>query len=68
MERAKEMFLQYGGNRYYMSLDGVEQIYNSYRVSKETEEEWRREFLDGFFEQKRFGKDALGHTGQLLIS
>lgn len=60
MERAKEMFLQYGGNRYYMSLDGVEQIYNSYRVSKETEEEWRREFLDGFFEQKRFGKDALG--------
>ena len=39
MERAKEMFLQYGGNRYYMSLDGVEQIYNSYRGSKETEEE-----------------------------
>ena len=59
MERAKEMFLQYSGNRYYMSLDGVEQIYDSYRVSKETEEEWRREFLEEFFTQKRYGKDAL---------
>ena len=60
MECAKEMFLQYSGNRYYMSLDGVEQIYDSYRVSKETEEEWRREFLKEFFSQKRYGKDALG--------
>ena len=59
MERAKEMFLQYSGNRYYMSLDGVEQIYDSFRVSKETEEEWRRDFLEDFFAQKRYGKDAL---------
>ena len=60
MERAKEMFLQYGGNRYYMSLDGVEQIYDSFRVSKETEEAWRREFLEQFFMQKSSGKAALG--------
>ncbi len=63
MERAKEMFLQYGGNRYYMSLDGVEQIYNSYRVSKETEEEWRNEFLAQFFTRKQYGKDALRAYG-----
>ena len=60
MERAKEMFLQYCGNRYYMALDGEEQVYNSYRVSKETEEAWRREYLTRFFDAKRTGKKALG--------
>ena len=63
MERAKEMFLQYGGNRYYMSLDGVEQIYDSYRVSKETEEQWRKEFTAQFFTRKQYGKDALRAYG-----
>ena len=60
MERAKELFLHYGGNRYYMSLDGDENEYDRYRVSKETEEEWRREYLDRFLEEERSGRDALG--------
>ncbi|MBQ1787959.1 MAG: hypothetical protein II004_03400 [Erysipelotrichaceae bacterium] len=59
MERAKELFLQYNGNRFYMALDGDEYEYDGYQVSKETEEAWRREYLDKFMQQKRYGKDAL---------
>lgn len=59
-ERAKELFLQYNGNRYYMALNGEEQEYDGYHVSKATEEMWRREYLTQFFEQKRYGREALG--------
>ena len=52
MERAKELFLHYNGNQYYMDLNGDGNEYRSYRVPKETEEAWRREYLDHFFEQK----------------
>ncbi len=58
MERAKEMFLQYNGNRFYMALDGEEQKYDSYQISKETEETWRREYLDQFLQKKQYGKEA----------
>ena len=60
MERAKELFLYYCGNQYYMDLDGDGDEYRSYRVPKEKEEEWRREYLDEFFRQERHGKEALG--------
>ena len=59
MERAKELFMQYGGNRFYMDLNGDGQEYDAYRVSGETEKEWRREYLTQFFEQKRYGREAL---------
>lgn len=59
MDRAKELFLQYNGNRFYMALDGKEQEYDSYQVSKETEEAWRRECLDQFLQQKQYEKQAL---------
>ncbi len=59
MERAKELFMQYGGNRFYMDLNGDGHEYGVYFIPKETEEEWRREYLSQFFEQKRYGKDAL---------
>ena len=60
MERAKELYLYYSGNRYYMSLNGDEKEYDSYHVSKETEEAWRTEYLTQFFEQELYGKAALG--------
>lgn len=59
MERAKELFIQYGGSRFYMDLNGDGHEYDGYCIPKETEEEWRREYLSHFFEQKRYGKDAL---------
>ena len=58
-ERAKELFIQYSGNHYFMDLNGDGHEYDGYRIPKETEEEWRREYLSQFFEQKRYGKDAL---------
>ena len=59
IERAKDIFMKYCGNRYFMDLDGVGSEYDWYQVPKETEEEWRREYLSQFFEEKRYGKDAL---------
>ena len=59
MDRAKELFLQYNGNRFYMALDGNEQEYDSYQISKETEETWRREYLNDFLQRKQYGKDVL---------
>ena len=59
MERAKELFMQYSGNRFYMDLNGVGHEYDGYRIPRETEERWRREYLSQFFAQKRYGRDAL---------
>ena len=58
-ERAKELFLKCGGNRYYMSLNGEEHEYDSYQISKEKEDAWRREYLECFSEKKHKGKEAL---------
>ena len=58
-ERAKELFYQYHGNRFYMDHDGVGREYESYHISKETEEKWTEEFLDRFLEGKARGREAL---------
>ena len=58
-ERAKKLFLRYGGNRYYMALNGEESEYDRYHVSPETEEAWRREYVTQFLERRRYGRDAL---------
>ena len=71
MERAKVLFIQYSGNRFYMDLNGDGKEYDSYRIPKETEDEWRREYLSQFFELKRYGKDALSsytHAADFLKS
>lgn len=70
-ERAKELFMQYSGNRFYMDLNGDGQEYDRYHIPKETEEEWRREYLSQFFEQKRYGREALlsyAHAADFLKS
>ena len=59
IERAKELFIAYGGNRFYMDHDGVGEEYAAYRVTKETEERWADEFVRDFLEAERHGKDAL---------
>lgn len=48
--RAKELFFQYDGKHYYMSLDGVLDEYKKSRVSKRTERAWRQELLDNTIE------------------
>ena len=59
MERAKELFLKYSGNRFYMDLDGEGSEYDSYHVSKETEAMWAEEHISRFLESKMQGKEAL---------
>ena len=59
MERAKELFLLYHGNRFYMDHDGVGAEYEAYRVSRETEEQWAEEFISAFRRSEAQGKEAL---------
>nr|MBQ6241912.1 hypothetical protein [Lachnospiraceae bacterium] len=59
MERAKELFLEYCGNQYFMDLDGVGHEYAAYHVPKETEELWAQEYISGFLESETQGKEAL---------
>ncbi|MBQ6560379.1 MAG: hypothetical protein IJL85_06075 [Erysipelotrichaceae bacterium] len=59
MERAKELFLYYCGNQYFMDLNGDGNEYRGYQISKEKEEEWRKEYLDQFLVQKCYGREAL---------
>ncbi len=59
MDRAKELFLKYSGNRYYMDLNGEGDKYACYAVSKQTEETWAREYISGFFASEKQGKEAL---------
>jgi hypothetical protein len=43
MERARELFFQYDGSRFYMSRDGVESEYLDYAVPRELELQWRQQ-------------------------
>ena len=67
MNRAKEMFLQYCGNKFHMDRNGDLYKYNAFHISKETEEEWRKEYLSQFFEQKRYGRNALGSYSTAVV-
>ena len=59
MERAKELFLGYSGNRFYMDLNGEGSEYAGYHVPKETEEMWAKEHISCFLESGMQGKEAL---------
>ena len=59
MERAKELFLKYNGNRFFMDREGDGKEYESYRVPKETEKAWAEEFVSSFLESGLQGKEAL---------
>ena len=59
MERAKELFLKYGGNRFHMDREGDGAEYDSCRVPAETEELWAEEAVSRFLEGKTRGKEAL---------
>ena len=50
MERAKEIFLKYNGNHFYMDRNGDGYEYASYHVPKETEEIWAKEIISFFLE------------------
>lgn len=59
MDRAKELFLKYHGNRFYMDHDGEGWEYESYHVSKETEEMWTNELISQLLDSKYAGREAL---------
>ncbi len=59
MERAKELFLKYSGNRFFMDREGDGSEYESYHVSKETEKAWAVEFVSSFLESGLLGREAL---------
>ena len=59
VERAKELFYKYHGNRFYMDHDGAGREYDSYHISKETEELWTKELISGVTGSKHQGKEAL---------
>ena len=58
LERAKELYIAYGGNRFFMGHDGVEEEYAGYKVDKDTEKRWAEEYINDFTENARYGKDA----------
>ena len=66
-ERAKELFLAYGGSRFFMDHDGVGAEYESFRVPKETEERWAEEFIREFLETERSGRQALRDYGTAAL-
>ena len=58
-ERAKELFLKYNGNRFYMDREGEGSEYEGYHIPKETEELWAKEFISGFLESEMMGREAI---------
>ena len=59
MDRAKELFLKYNGNRFFMDREGDGSEYESYRVSKEMEKEWAEEYISSFLKSGLRGREAL---------
>ena len=59
MERAKELFLAYHGNRFYMDRDGAGREYDGYHISGETERKWAEEYVRDFLGSNAEGREAL---------
>ena len=59
MERAKELFYRYHGNRFHMDRDGVGTEYDAFHVSRETEEQWTGELIARLLETEPEGREAL---------
>lgn len=57
-KRAKELFLKYNGNRFHMDREGEGGEYESYHISKETEEMWTEELISSFLTSEMHGKEA----------
>lgn len=45
MARAKELFLQYGGDAFQMDRQGVYDEYLAFNIAKDTEAEWREDWI-----------------------
>lgn len=46
LNKAKELFISYGTNKFQMSREGVYDEYRSYGITKEQENEWLTELLE----------------------
>ena len=57
-EWAKELFLKYNGNRFHMDREGEGGEYESYHISRETEEMWTEELISSFLTSDMCGKEA----------
>ena len=58
-DRARELFLKYAGNRFFMDREGDGNEYDNYHISKETEAMWADEFIKDFLESDIQGREAL---------
>lgn len=59
MDRAKELFFKYNGNRFHMDHDGEGLEYDKYHISRETEEKWAEEYIINFLDSETHGKEAV---------
>ncbi len=50
-EKAKQIFRECSGNKYFMNLNGVYEEYESYNVPKYLEEQWKRGISDEYAEK-----------------
>lgn len=53
MTEAKNMFLQYSGNIYFMEKDGVLDVYHSYGATRRQERQWAEEYVLRFLAGER---------------
>lgn len=62
-QQAKQMFLEYACNIFFMAHDGVYEEYKSFGISQEQETDWRREFVSFWVE--RLSTDDFTAVNQL---
>ncbi len=58
MEEAKELFLKYNGNYFYMEKDGVLTKYKSFGIDKNLEESWLNEYQEHMIKQIEKGNSV----------
>lgn len=58
MDRAKEIFMKYGGSHFHIHRDMMWDEYKSYEVSKATEDEWFKECQENCIAQIKEGDDV----------
>lgn len=51
LEKAKEIFIKYNGNKYFMAINGDYEYYQSFDILRETEYKWIGEYLEEILNQ-----------------
>jgi len=48
---AKDMFLHFGGSKYFMARQDLLEKYQQYNISEETEKKWLKEYVEDLYNQ-----------------